>query len=1286
MSTTTSPPPQAGLVGFNNQTAFDPYLPSSPDEEQLTQVSTSHNTPGSSFHPESHQSLESATDRANFLSAGSVSGTGESPYPDYATHASNGMSPADFGGEFPGLDGYGVQEYDDNLLLEGFYGDLPVPENPQDNSFFMPSVGPTGLSQSDEPLSATTNTTNTFSRRSTGLANLSKDLPSPVLTEMASPESVAEGPGPMHKNQLLGGGPMSRISSQSTTVDASHLHGQNYSQPTPAATRSSVEASPNPSGDNRFSAPSFRVELHTRGDSPARAGGAKRSRAGSRSSSHLAAPHQDSEDRDNEETYDSTTKGGRRGIGPSDREKMNDTAAMNVEDIEQQQKLAVKSGQIGQWLSTSEANTVPPDEIPLPVPDEFLKPANRRIRSKSSSGPRDLQTEAFDFSKGIRAGIEAKIPGPGRLIDEESDEEYDDDDYGSSAGAAPESVEMNAEHSEEADRFPAFDPNGRKAPEASPWGDPIYFPSHPGAVEQPNTSNAAMMRFVRRAKDIETASRVATWGTIPRRMSDGDMQRVFGDNGLLSRLSISKEKQREGSDDDNWRQFKDSVEQAAAKFLPKRTLSSARRKQSDAPRPGSKDSQVPEHGRKESVVKRKDSSHSSHERHGSLGNSSLINRLPSVRKRPKSPGLNTNIAAGIANAAQVASGPVGVKGPRSPSSITSPVGAWDSIKNAARGKLSRHSSQDAQEFKTDCRTQSANQSRTSLISPPNDALPTSAPAPQAIDEEDADSDEVAPEDTKAVKMDMKPSEDRIIPNFEGFKANVRSANPRLPSWLVDRLGLEQVRRYKKLVNFKVEHAKAFETGSCGSGAYCKDRGGEPTYFPAKATQKEPVHSHTGFSLSTGAEDDEDAEVAADGLVTEAQFPQGLPMPPAKRLPAEFECPLCFQVKKFQKPSDWSKHVHEDLQPFTCTFYNCPDPKSFKRKADWVRHENERHRQLEWWQCTEEGCQHLCYRRDNFVQHLVREHKLPEPKSKSAKPNKPAVRGPAKGKVKAPRGDMSSVPLEDKVLYMVDVCRHETPKNAIDEPCRFCGNVCNSFKKLTVHLARHMENLSLPVLRLVEQKDVTPDTIISPIENKLPQASISPSEQTQLAHNQGFHQQSVLPGFTPVVSEAQFQPNYAAQAGWNQQNPQVSQHGGNSNFNTGMDGWIPSDNIYATTGQSHYSTMAMHHNSVPNPAMYNMSTQANSMPTQYQNYGTAIPAQQRPHFSTPQYMSQGQGRMNHGVPTSQAHQNGMLPLQYDSRGANAYSQGQNAAALYNAERMQQQRRSPPQAGQPFYNNY
>jgi hypothetical protein len=139
---------------------------------------------------------------------------------------------------------------------------------------------------------------------------------------------------------------------------------------------------------------------------------------------------------------------------------------------------------------------------------------------------------------------------------------------------------------------------------------------------------------------------------------------------------------------------------------------------------------------------------------------------------------------------------------------------------------------------------------------------------------------------------------------------------------------------------------------------------------------------------------------------------------------------------------------------------------FKRKADWVRHENEGHRHLEWWTCNVDDCTHTCYRRDNFLQHLVREHKYAEPKIKTKAAIKRA-------------GD------NDPTWQKVESCHVLTSQTSHDEPCRFCGKTFPSWKKLTVHLAKHMEQISLPVLRLVARKAVEADTIISPIQDPPP---------------------------------------------------------------------------------------------------------------------------------------------------------------------------------------------------------
>lgn len=97
---------------------------------------------------------------------------------------------------------------------------------------------------------------------------------------------------------------------------------------------------------------------------------------------------------------------------------------------------------------------------------------------------------------------------------------------------------------------------------------------------------------------------------------------------------------------------------------------------------------------------------------------------------------------------------------------------------------------------------------------------------------------------------------------------------------------------------------------------------------------------------------------------------------------------------------------------------------------------------------------------------MREHKFPEPKVKT----KAAIK-----RAGAP----------DPTWQQVEKCHKETEEKPQNEPCRFCGKTLPSWKKLTVHLAKHMETMSLPILYLVERKELDSDTIISPVQDPPP---------------------------------------------------------------------------------------------------------------------------------------------------------------------------------------------------------
>ena len=737
---------------------------------------------------------------------------------------------------------------------------------------------------------------------------------------------------------------------------------------------------------------------------------------------------------------------------------MKDQLLPSLDDQARQASLDAANTEVKKWLLASDSSL------------GDVNPLFDHHGQMDVSGAKGLGTDLSQHRK--RSAItQSRTPkngiSPGVELDEEEESEGEGTSHSESMPASMnESVDGNDE--------PLLEQNLVNSQDAFPWMDPIYIPSRPGAVAQPKTPNAAIMRFEKFSADMEVLSRVATWGTNNRRTSESDMERILGPEGFLSRLSISKSK----DPSDRWASFLQQVQQAANKVLRKRSTSHTRRK----------DSAI---GAQAAVIPSFPAS---------------VERIPNISKNSKS--LKITFPRPLAPMTpQIAA--LGGNNAINSVAAKTPVGSRNVFRRTAQNPFHRKSNNDDLGLAAleDRRTDSA---RPILASPSM--------------EDDFDPKEIA-EDT--IFMDIRSHKGLPVPTFEGFKSNMREINPRLQLFLIDRLAKEQLRRFNRLVNLKAKHAEAKQLRNCISGSYCSALRGVSKHLPIEDTPKT----------------DEDEEDDGEGNITAAEFLPGVPMPPVKRLPARFECPLCFQVKTFQKASDWSKHVHEDLQPFTCTFQTCPDPKSFKRKADWVRHENERHRKLEWWACTVRDCQHVCYRRDNFVQHLVREHKMSEPRAKPGNSEKPVARGPEKAKGRNLKTPVKRLVPEDDVIAMVETCRRETAKLATEEPCRFCGNVCNSWKKLTVHLAKHMEQVSVPVLELIKQKnpefemakqkngsvtlikekDIEPSKMEFPIEKKGTELSTTISSVKQKKVEQSPRHSPIaprLPSLRPNVAQGE----------------------------------------------------------------------------------------------------------------------------------------------------------------------
>lgn len=707
------------------------------------------------------------------------------------------------------------------------------------------------------------------------------------------------------------------------------------------------------------------------------------------------------------------------GLGGLDPSARGNEMVSSPNEVKGRRDREQKNQDISLWSAfVSAANSDPGDDS-LDIPSQRHEhQGNSRVRARST-GDRPFQQEDY-FNLHLRS----EIPGPAAKLHETSDEgreasietgdtgrrspPADINDPSRNDGSAPE-VRSSLDSSYLNERF------------LHPWEDPPGDQMPRTEALQPPSSKAAMVAFEKRAKDLETASLTATI----------DNNSII--NLSFERLKLVDQPKSKGRRSSSL--LKRPFFQPSSKL--KRPASDISISSVNAAQQATPD--VPQ--RKESNSHRHRLSLSS--RH--TRSPSLSNALLSMSGQMAAIGGSHSVRAVSPNAERDVKR---LDRPRSRSEAYRPVtpGLMD--------LMTTHGGPPVAGIYRSPKPQVE-------VEP---ALASVMPGTHIAGADDEDDMDMADEKGHETEFPMSHPP---VPTFEGFQSQIIQLNPRLDPDLVHRFAHAQLRRYRNLVELQQKHSLAVATQTCKNGTLCFALGGKASLLQQRKTPADAEAGQTQFHIKDFSHShDHTSHVLSEGAITAAQFPPGVPLPPVSHLPAKFECPLCFEVKTFRKPSDWSKHVHEDVQPFTCSFPECNEPKSFKRKADWVRHESERHRQLEWWTCSFHECNHTCYRRDNFVQHLVREHKLPEPKLKKSNGATAAVGLP----------DDQHDQEVNRLRTMVDECRHETGQTPAQEPCRFCGNICNSWKRLTVHLGKHMEQLAMPVAELARQSCDSPSQV------------------------------------------------------------------------------------------------------------------------------------------------------------------------------------------------------------------
>ncbi|KAL4784254.1 hypothetical protein BJX76DRAFT_357216 [Aspergillus varians] len=716
---------------------------------------------------------------------------------------------------------------------------------------------------------------------------------------------------------------------------------------------------------------------------------------------------------------------GHSGLAPDAR---GDVYVLSPNEMVSQRKLEEKNTDIWNWSSAvSEANSEDGDADYLRSQRGRTDRHGTRPRAKSTGDPSLHQQDYFSLQPHRNR---PEVPGPGLVLHEPSD--YSDDGSESSAPVSVNEERWTQEASEITPPQPqdteTVEPQPHQFLGCPPWRDIEYDSSPRTTHVQPVSSTQAMAEYQRRALEYDALSRVATWGT---RDLDANSIKSFQ---MMDLNGKGKKHERRSS--------------LRKIFPPKGALLKRPRQKTDLSTIEPVRENEDQRAGSKLAPQRKDS---------------FPHRKLSLGLSPKSPSYSISGAV-MATTRQMAA--IGGKDSLNVVSPNSTAKPWNTLKARRRTRSEVPRAPGLFELMTSHGGPPVPNINYSAQPAENEEAKQVEPDRDAADEEDDDDN-----DEKAIVMEFPIPPNLPVPTLEGFRTQILQLNPRLEHALVHRFAHEQVRRYRRLVEVKQAHAQDVNRGKCKAGKSCLALGGTAKLLPPRASAQD-ADSHTQFLIPNRGETEESAEALGETTIATAQFPPGVPYPPpqVKLLPAEFECTVCFHVKPFQKPSDWTKHIYEDVQPFTCTFPDCADPQSFKRKADWVRHENELHRHLEWWECSFPDCRHKCYRKNNFVQHLVREHKMREPKVKKSKNKGSSKRGPNDPITREMQEEIDREREIKQLWDRVESCRYDTTASPKEEPCRFCGNVCTNWKKLTVHLAKHMEQISIPILGLVDERD------------------------------------------------------------------------------------------------------------------------------------------------------------------------------------------------------------------------
>ena len=250
-----------------------------------------------------------------------------------------------------------------------------------------------------------------------------------------------------------------------------------------------------------------------------------------------------------------------------------------------------------------------------------------------------------------------------------------------------------------------------------------------------------------------------------------------------------------------------------------------------------------------------------------------------------------------------------------------------------------------------------------------------------------------------------------------------------PKYLIERLGKANSRR-RQLFKYRERHAAKLAHAIDGDGDD-DDPNIAPSETMASAIYEDVVTSHIGRREVDDLQS-ETSYATSVGVGNSSKMP-GLPKQAAEEQP--FECPYCHTIEVVKNSHDWRKHVFKDLQAFVCTFPYCTTPnETYGSRREWFLHEISCHRRI--WTCAGH-CDRVFQSSEELTEHI---RTIPSMNVTDAQI--PALL------------EMRSSPIAKSAKLCCPICQSTVLGTS-------------SFQK---HLGRHLQDISLFALPMVENED------------------------------------------------------------------------------------------------------------------------------------------------------------------------------------------------------------------------